>query len=102
MSTENLPEHVRRNREVWNGYAAEYAKEGERAWASSVPYWGIFSIPETEVGFLPDDLSGKDVVELGCGTAYVSAWMARRGARPVGIDNSPKQLETAKRLQQAH
>ena len=27
------------------------------------------------------DVAGKDVVELGCGTAYVSAWLARRGAR---------------------
>jgi SAM-dependent methyltransferase len=48
---------------------------------------------------LPDDLAGMDVVELGCGTAYVSAWLARRGARPVGIDNSPAQLESARRFQ---
>ena len=32
------------------------------------------------------------------GPAYVSAWMARRGARVTGIDNSPDQLETARRL----
>ena len=48
---------------------------------------------------LPPDLSGMDTVELGCGTGYVSAWLARRGARPVGIDNSPAQLETARRFQ---
>ena len=42
---------------------------------------------------------GQRPIELGCGTAYVSAWLARRGARPVGIDNSAKQLETARRLQ---
>ena len=29
----------------------------------------------------------------------MSAWLARRGARPVGIDNSPAQLETARRYQ---
>ena len=49
-----------------------------------------------------DDVAGKDTIELGCGTAYVSAWLARRGARPVGIDNSAKQLETARRLQEEH
>ena len=49
-----------------------------------------------------DDLDGLDAIELGCGTGYVSAWLARRGARPVGIDNSPKQLETATRLQAEH
>ena len=32
----------------------------------------------------------------------MSAWLARRGARPTGIDNSPKQLETARRLQAKH
>ena len=51
---------------------------------------------------LPDDLAGKDAIELGCGTAYVSAWLARRGARVVGIDNSEAQLATARRLQRQH
>ena len=40
-----------------------------------------------------------DTIELGCGTAYISAWLARRGARPVGIDITPAQLETARRMQ---
>ncbi len=51
---------------------------------------------------LPADPAGLDVIELGCGTAYVSAWLARRGAKPVGIDNSETQLETARRLQREH
>ena len=42
------------------------------------------------------------MVELGCGTAYVSAWLARRGARPVGVDDSEQQLATARRLQAEH
>ncbi len=42
------------------------------------------------------------MLEDGCGTAYVSAWLARRGARCVGLDNSPKQLATASRLQEEH
>ena len=48
------------------------------------------------------DVAGMDVIELGCGTAYWSAWLARRGARPVGIDISENQLETARRLQREH
>ena len=96
---EPLPEHVRANREAWDRYAHEYAERGRRNWAEE-PHWGIWHIPETELRLLPDDLAGKDVVELGCGTAYVSAWLAKRGARPVGIDNSPAQLETARMLQQ--
>jgi SAM-dependent methyltransferase len=47
-------------------------------------------------------VDGLDVVELGCGTAYWSAWLARRGARPVGVDITPAQLATARELQAEH
>lgn len=94
-----LPEHVRANREAWDGYAHEYVEPGRKNWGQPEPSWGIWSLPESELRLLPDDISGQDVVELGCGTGYVSAWLARRGARPVGIDNSPAQLETARGFQ---
>ncbi len=48
------------------------------------------------------DVAGKDVVELGCGTAYISAWLARLGARPVGVDLTPAQLATAREMQSRH
>jgi ubiquinone/menaquinone biosynthesis C-methylase UbiE len=99
-----LPAHVAANREAWDGYAAEYVGSAERSWAVAPgdERWGLFGVPESTVRMLPDDLAGLDAIELGCGTAYVSAWMARRGARVVGIDNSPKQLETASRMQREH
>ncbi len=96
---EELPEHVAANREAWDRYAADYVDAGRRAWTDAEPSWGIWGVAEAELRLLPDDLEGKDTIELGCGTAYVSAWLARRGARVVGIDNSPKQLETAQRYQ---
>jgi SAM-dependent methyltransferase len=96
---QSLPEHVRANREAWDRYAVEFVESGRRDWGRTEPAWGIWSIPESELLLLPDELDGKDTVELGCGTAYVSAWLARRGARPVGIDNSPAQLETARAFQ---
>jgi SAM-dependent methyltransferase len=99
---DDLPEHARRNRAAWDSYAADYVAPGERNWAADEPSWGIWGIPESEVGMLPAELDGKDAIELGCGTAYVSAWLARRGARVTGIDNSPAQLETARRLQREH
>ncbi len=102
MTTEKLPEHVARNRAYWDEQAAGYAANGEESWAQDEPTWGIWRVPESELRLLPDDLEGRDVIELGCGTAYVSAWLARRGARPAGIDNSPRQLETARRLQVEH
>jgi SAM-dependent methyltransferase len=99
---DTLPEHVARNRAHWDTLAAEYAAYGEESWTTDEPRWGIWGIPEADLHLLPDDLAGKDVIELGCGTAYVSAWLARRGARVTGIDNSPAQLETARRLQRQH
>jgi len=97
-----LPDHVLRNRAAWDKRAPEYAPAGEAAWRETSPTWGIWSVPESEIGMLPPDLAGKDAIELGCGTAYVSAWMARLGARVVGIDNSEAQLATARRLQREH
>ena len=95
----DLPEHVRRNRAYWDGMAHDWVESGRVNWQQDEPHWGIWQIPESDVHLLPD-VNGLDVVELGCGTGYVSAWLARRGARPVGIDNSPKQLETARAFQQ--
>ena len=97
-----LPEHALRNREHWDAWAPEYAKRVADNWAQAEPTWGIFGVAESELHLLPGDLGGKDAIELGCGTAYVSAWLARRGARVVGIDNSAKQLETARALQREH
>lgn len=84
------------NRQTWDRWAGEYAEWAPRAWESE-PSWGLFSIPDEQVGvFRDDDLRGLDVVELGCGTGYISAWCLRAGARrAVGVDNSPAQLATA-------
>ncbi len=97
----DLPAHVASNRAQWDLWAADFVAAGERSWAGE-PAWGVFGVPEADVGLLPDSVAGLDTIELGCGTGYVSAWLARRGARPVGIDNSEEQLKTARRLQAEH
>ena len=100
--TDQPADHVARNRAAWNEWAADFVAPGESNWATDEPNWGIWGIPETELHVFPDELAGLDAIELGCGTAYVSAWLARRGARPVGIDLSREQLATARRLQEQH
>lgn len=95
-------DHVAVNRAAWDIKAAEYVAPGRRAWSEAEPSWGIWHVPDTQLHLLPERLDGMDTIELGCGTAYVSAWLARRGARPVGIDNSPRQLDTASALQREH
>jgi SAM-dependent methyltransferase len=92
-------EHVRRNRAAWDRWAAEYAAAGARLWALPQPEWGIWHVAEAQAGVLPADLDGRDSIELGCGTGYISAWLARRGTSPVGLDNSAAQLATARQLQ---
>jgi SAM-dependent methyltransferase len=93
------PDHVLRNRSAWDQWAPDYAAAGLRGWAAADPTWGIWAVAEAQAGVLPPDLEGRDSIELGCGTGYVSAWLARRGARAVGLDNSAAQLTTALRLQ---
>jgi SAM-dependent methyltransferase len=92
---------VERNRAAWTEWAGEFVEHAREAWAQDDISWGIFHVPESELRALPG-LEGKDVVELGCGTAYISAWLARRGARPVGVDPTPAQLETARAMQAEH
>jgi SAM-dependent methyltransferase len=89
------------NRALWDGMADQWVEKARRDWADPDPGWGIWRIPEAEVGALPD-VDGLDAIELGCGTAYFSAWLARRGARPVGVDQSKGQLATAREMQAQH
>jgi SAM-dependent methyltransferase len=99
---QDLSDYVRENRGYWDGIAPEWVAAGERAWRTGEVCWGCWNIPEAALGLLPSDMTGMHAIELGCGTAYVSSWMARRGARVVGIDNSERQLETARRLAHEH
>lgn len=97
-----LPEHVAENRRHWDEAATNWVAMGESGWAATEPSWGIWSVPEVEVEMLPVDMGGLDAIELGCGTGYVSAWMARRGATVTAVDNSEAQLATARRLAEEH
>jgi len=93
-------EDALKNRAVWTKVNAEYTDQRAReSWARDEIDWGMFSGPESELNVL-GDVEGKDVIELGCGTAYFGAWLAKRGARVTGVDITPAQLETARRLQQ--
>src|SRR5437016_12296211 len=90
------------NRELWTRSNAEYTdRQALRKWRQDELDWGVLGALESKVGALPD-VAGKDVVELGCGTAYVSAWLARQGARPVGVDVTPAQLKTARAMQREY
>ncbi len=86
------------NVEDWTRANAEYTDaRAEESWAADEITWGVMQVREAELLALPD-LAGKDVVELGCGTAYFGAWLKKAGAgRVVGVDPTPAQLATARR-----
>ena len=93
-----MSDDLARNRRLWTQTNAEYTDAAaSAAWAQTEMTWGMWAVPDAELRLL-GDVAGKDVLELGCGTAYLSAWLARRGARVVGVDPTPAQLETARRL----
>ena len=93
-------EDVEVNRGLWNVINAEFTDaDAESRWTAEEIVWGLFGNREGRLEAL-GKVSGTDVVELGCGTAYLSAWLARRGARPVGVDLSPAQLATARLCQE--
>jgi SAM-dependent methyltransferase len=99
MSSPEYPDYVPANVAIWTKVNAENTGPRAReAWGKEEIQWGVFEIPESELGVL-GDVAGLDVVELGCGTAYFSAWLAKRGARPVGVDPTPAQLATAREMQ---
>ncbi len=49
----DLPEHVRRNRTLWDDWAKHYVAPAEHNWARDTPTWGIWSVPESELRMLP-------------------------------------------------
>jgi SAM-dependent methyltransferase len=94
-----VSDHVTRNRRYWDTeLAAVHGPLARRNW-SDAPHWGLWSAPEERVAALPAEVAGMRAVELGCGTGYVSAWLARAGAHPVGVDVSAAQLATARAMQ---
>src|SRR5579872_1300002 len=95
---DSLPPHAIINRDSWTQSNAEYTDaSAHSAWAEEAISWGVWHRPEAEVRVLPD-VCDRDVIELGCGTAYFGAWLKRRGARRVvGVDVTPAQLESARR-----
>jgi SAM-dependent methyltransferase len=99
VTPSDLPDYVKLNRDHWTKNNAAYTDgNAEHAWNEPEISWGVWNIPESQVNVLPD-VRGKDIVELGCGTAYVAAWLKKRGARRVvGVDITPAQLDTARRL----
>jgi SAM-dependent methyltransferase len=94
-------DYVARNRALWERQSDPYQqRHGRQLDEHGGRAWGAWRIPEAELHVL-GDVAGLDVLELGCGAARWSVALARAGARPVGVDISPRQLEHARRVMAA-
>ncbi len=88
-------DHQRRNRAFWDSDADAYQAAHSRQLERNPMAWGVWSVPESELGVL-GDVAGRDVLELGCGAAQWSIALAAAGARPVGLDQSAAHLRHAR------
>ncbi len=92
----NFSEHVQKNRAMWEASSDEYEQRHEAALSGgNAMAWGLWRIPEAELHIL-GEVAGKDILEFGCGAARWSIALAERGARPVGLDISSRQLQHAR------
>ena len=98
LEPESLSDHAASNRESWNVDSDTYQSDhGPQLAASGGLAWGVWQIPESELGIL-GEVKGRDILELGCGAAQWSIALAKAGAKPVALDLSENQLAHARRL----
>jgi SAM-dependent methyltransferase len=91
--TDQTDSHASVTQRQWDEHmSAWFERYARPRWAAVEPYWGMWCISQSQLPVLPASPAGATAVEFGCGSAYVSAWLARRGARPVGVDISVRQL----------
>lgn len=84
------------SRRWWDADAAQYHETHAEFLGVDSPggefVWCPEGLHEGDMKFL-GDVTGKAVLEIGCGSAPCSRWLAGQGARPVGLDLSRGMLE---------
>ncbi|HXW67399.1 MAG TPA: class I SAM-dependent methyltransferase [Thermoplasmata archaeon] len=86
---------ARSNLASWERTAERYERRHAHALGrDGGEAWGLFRIPEHTLRMV-GPVRGRDVLELGCGAAWWSIALARRGARVIGVDFSPVRLSQA-------
>jgi ubiquinone/menaquinone biosynthesis C-methylase UbiE len=93
-----LTEHALKNRQMWEAQSDDYDREHASVLSGDLAMsWGLWRIPEAELQIL-GAVADLDILELGCGAARWSVALAQAGARPVGLDSSPRQLAHARQV----
>ncbi|MER7669593.1 class I SAM-dependent methyltransferase [Kitasatospora sp. NPDC096128] len=90
-------ESSRASRHWWDRNADEYQDEHGEFLGDDRFTWCPEGLDEADARLL-GEVAGKDVLELGAGAAQCSRWLAARGARPVALDISYRQLQHSLRI----
>ncbi len=78
--------------ETWKRLTSDAPVSGIRATVRA----GRDEMRATLLGWLPDDLSGKRLLDAGCGTGMLALAAAQRGAKVHAVDLSPTLIENAR------
>ena len=83
-------ESARANRIWWDADAANYHAAHGRFLGTADFVWCPEGLREADAQLLgdPAELAGRDILEVGAGSAMCSRWLAARGARPLAFDIS--------------
>ncbi|MFN0282325.1 MAG: class I SAM-dependent methyltransferase [Kineosporiaceae bacterium] len=95
-----VEETVRANRAWWDGATDGYLDEHGAFLGPDGFVWCPEGLTEDDARLLgdPADLDGRRVLEIGCGAAQCSRWVAARGGVAVGLDLSGAMLGRAREL----
>lgn len=83
------------NRDWWSAAAPAYLDEHETDLGAADFLWCPEGVRESEAGLL-GPVAGRRVLEIGCGSAPCSRWLAGAGASPVAMDLSEGMLDRAR------
>jgi SAM-dependent methyltransferase len=78
----------------WDADADDYQAEHGGFLGEADFVWCPEGVRESEAGYL-GDVTGRSVLEIGCGAAPCSRWLTAAGARAVGLDISAGMLRHA-------
>jgi SAM-dependent methyltransferase len=87
----------RANRADWDRASDDYQREHGDFLRDVGFVWSPEGLDEAEVRLL-GDVSGRRVLEVGCGAAQCSRWLTSQGAEVVGVDLSFRQLQHSRRI----
>ncbi|MCU1591283.1 MAG: Methyltransferase type 11 [Frankiales bacterium] len=90
-------ESARANRSWWDGEARSYYAEHGAFLGDADLLWCPEGLRESEAGLL-GDVTGRDVLEIGCGAAQGARWLVSAGARVTAFDLSMGQLAQGRLL----